>query len=249
MTMANTIHASETYSKKILFIHHSTGGNLISEGKLRDRIKALDPSVQLWDHSYNLSPAFPKLIAKISHLRGLTDNNGNILGIDYDIVLSNNSPKEYAEIFSRNPDDKTLKSILSYDIIAFKNCFPTTQIISDQQLNEDIEYYQSIRESLRKYPNKQFVLLTPPPSRKSVTNLQNAARAKKMVKWLTSADFSKNLPNLHVFDYFTILADKEGYLKQEYERVLPWDSHPNQKANKTVAPQFADYLAKQFTRS
>ncbi|MCR4329375.1 MAG: hypothetical protein NUV65_02410 [Candidatus Roizmanbacteria bacterium] len=239
MTTPTKIIAKE---KTILFIHHSTGGNLIKEGKLRSEIKKIDPSLQLWDHNYNLSPIFTKLLAHNTHLRGLSDNNGTVTGKDYTIVLSNNSPKEYADIFSRNPKDPTLKAILNYDVIAFKNCYPTTKIVSDKQLAEDKRFYISIRNSLKKYPKKQFILFTPPPVRKEVTNTQNAKRAKLLVHWLRSKEFAQNVPNIHIFDFFSLLANNNGFLKQEYTRLLPWDSHPNVHANKTVAPLLATYL-------
>lgn len=230
-------NAMELKEKKILFIHHSTGGNLIKEGKLRETVKKLDPSIQLWDHNYNYIP----FIAYFTHYRGLTDYNGNITGNDYNIVLSNNSPKEFAEIFSRDPNDYTLRSILSYNLIAFKNCYPTTKIISDQQLEEDISYYKVVASNLKRYPKKQFVFLTSPPMRKEMTNIENAKRAKSLTDWLNS-EFARGVANVHVFDLFGLLSDNNGFLKNEYTRFFPWDSHPNRLANETISPIFADYL-------
>lgn len=229
-------------SKKILFIHHSTGGNLIKEGNLRSEIKKLDPTVEFWDHSYNLYKYFPSLLSNFTHHKGLSDSNGKITGIDYNIVLSNNSPKEYADIFSRDPNDPTLKSILDYDIIAFKNCYPTTRIATNEQHEEDVKYYKIIRDSLKKYPNKKFIILTPPPAREETTNTEQATRAKKLIVFLNSKEFIDNSKNIYVFDFFTLLADENGYLKKEYSRIPPWDSHPSKKANLTVAPIFAKYL-------
>lgn len=245
LLMANTnpIHAASP-GKRILFIHHSTGGNLIKEGNLRDEVKKSDPTVELWDHNYNLFPIFTTLLANNTHLKGLSDAQGKVTGKDYNIVLSNNSPKEYADIFSRDPGDPTLKAILTYDVIAFKNCYPTTRITSDQQLEEDIKYYTIIRENLKKYPEKQFVLLTPPPARKETTNTEDAKRAMRLVAWLNSPDFLRGISNVYVFDFFGLLADKDGMLKKDYKRLLPWDSHPNTKANLAVAPALAEFMLK-----
>ncbi len=238
LTMSPQIKVPESFGKKILFIHHSTGGNLIAEGKLRVEVNRLDPIVQFWDHSYNYAP----LISQFTHYRGLTDASGNITGQDYNIVLSNNSPKEYAEIFARDPSDSTLQAILSYDLVAFKNCFPTTKIVSESQLEEDKKYYIAIKASLKRFPNKHFVLLTPPPLRKSMTNMTNAKRAKMLVSWLKD-EFGKDTSNISVFDLFGLLADENGFLKSEYQRLFSFDSHPNTLANKTVSPVFAKYLA------
>lgn len=230
--------------KKILFIHHSTGGNLIREGNLREEIKRRDPSIEFWDHSYNLYKFFPLFLAHFTHHKGLTDNAGHITGKDYNIILSNNSPREYAEIFSKDKNQSPLKEILQYDIIAFKNCYPTTKIISDEQLAEDKRYYTIIRDRIKEYPDKQFILVTPPPLRRELTTSEYAQRAIRLVNWLVTKEFSKDIPNIHIFDLFTLLADSNGFLKKEYTRMLPFDSHPNQKANKTIAPIFAEYLVK-----
>lgn len=229
---------------KVLFIHHSVGGNLINQGNLREELRKLNPNIELWDHGYSLYPFlfFSKILGRITFRTGLSDKQGKMVGKDYKITLSNNSPKEYAEIFSRNPNNYTLQSILSYDIIAFKNCFPTTHITSDAQLQKDMEYYRSIRKSLSDYPNKKFIILTPPPVRKEVTTIENARRAKMLVTWLISKDFLEDSKNIYVFDFFTLLADLDGLLKQEYTPLMPIDSHPNRKANKTIAPIFAKFV-------
>lgn len=228
---------------KILFIHHSVGGNLINQGNLRGEIRKLNPNIEFWDHGYDLYPVLPRLFAIFTHHTGLSDSKGKVTGMDYNITLSNNSPKEYAEIFSRNPNNYTLQSILSYDIIALKNCFPTTHITSDKQLHKDMEYYRSIRESLGSYRNKKFILLTPPPVRREVTTVENAKRAKQLANWLISQDFLANTKNIFVFNFFSLLADQDGMLKREYTPLIPIDSHPNRKANKTIAPQFAKYIS------
>ncbi len=236
------VKASMTADKKILFIHHSTGGNLIREGKLRDEIKKRDSTIQFWDHNYNLYPIFSLFFAAFTNHKGLSDDKSMLTGSDYNIVLSNNSPKEYADIFSGNPNNLTLKLILDYDVIIFKNCYPTTKVTTEKQLKDDIKYYQIIRDSLKKYPEKKFILLTPPPERKETTTKGNAKRAKKLISILTSDNFIKDTDNLYVFDFYKLLADEDGYLKKEYTKLFVKDSHPNKKANEIIAPVFAEYL-------
>lgn len=228
---------------RILFIHHSTGGNLIKEGVLRKELAHINPKLELWDHNYNLFPVFTRLLAHLTHLRGLSDSKGRYTGLDYAITLSNNSPKEYAEIFSHDPKDKTLASILSYDVIAFKNCYPTTRIKSDKQLINNISEFTKIRDSVERFPKNKFILITPPPARRETTSASQALRARQMVSVLNSLMFSHGIKNLHIFDLFNLLADQNGYLKKEYCRRIPWDSHPNRMANITIAPIFAAYLA------
>lgn len=229
---------------KVLFIHHSVGGNLINQGNLRVELRKLNPNIELWDHGYSLYPFLflSKILGRITFRTGLSDKQGKMVGKDYKITLSNNSPKEYAEIFSRNPNNYTLQSILSYDVIAFKNCFPTTHITSDTQLQKDMEYYRAIRKSLSEYQNKKFIVLTPPPVRREVTTIENARRARMLASWLTSKDFLDDSTNIYVFDFYSLLADQDGILKQEYTPLIPIDSHPNKKANKIIAPIFAKFI-------
>lgn len=85
-------------------------------------------------------------------------------------------------------------------------------------------------------------MVTFPPLRKNLTSPENAMRAKSLINWLKSKQFKKPA-NLFIFDLFSLLADDSGYLKQQYCRILPIDSHPNKEANKAVSPQFAEFLA------
>ncbi len=233
---------------KILFIHHSTGGNLIRQGNLRKLLFEKDPSIELWDHGYNLysSKFFSKLLAPYTFRTGISNSKGTMTGEDYDIVISNNSPKEYAEIFSRDPTDPTLKNILSYDVILFKNCFPTSKIDSDTKLAEHIKYYNQIRDSLKKYPEKKFIVFTPPPLRSEATQPEYAHRARALADYMTSDSYVKESDNLKVFDFFDLLADREGentdMLKRKYASWIFIDSHPNKLANEDIAPILVEFI-------
>ena len=109
--------------KRILFIHHSTGGLLIHFGRVRQLLKQKLPDWEFWDHGYNLYPWLGnfRFVPWFIFHTGLSDGNGRMKGKDFNIVISNNSPKEYADIFSRNPTDSMLKQILEFDVVIFKN--------------------------------------------------------------------------------------------------------------------------------
>jgi hypothetical protein len=38
---------------RCLFIHHSVGRNLVSDGGLRAELAGVMPDLELWDHDYN----------------------------------------------------------------------------------------------------------------------------------------------------------------------------------------------------
>lgn len=224
---------------KVLFIHHSTGGLLLKFGNVRKLLQQKAPYIQLWDHGYNYSPSFFSRIFKFQ--TGLSDEHGEILGKDFNLVISNSSPKEYAEIFSRKPTDPTLKNILNFDCIIFKNCFPTTRIETEDKLAEHKKYYAQIITSISRYPNL-FIIFTPPPLRKDGTKPEWAQRARRLADWLCKQEKK----NVKVFDFFDLLADKEGInanmLKREYCWPFIPDSHPNIRANREVGKVFVDYL-------
>lgn len=232
---------------KVLFIHHSTGGLLLKNGNVRNLLRSKTDKYELWDHGYNLYPIpffITKLIAPVTFHSGLSDKNGQMVGMDYDIVISNNSPKEYAEIFSRDSNDSTLRTILEYDVVIFKNCYPTTKIVSDKQLESYKKYYISIRNSISCYPDRLFIAFTPPPVRREVTTSENATRARKLVAFMTSDEFVHK--NMKIFDFFDLLADSSGnnanMLKRTYTSPIPVDSHPNKRANREIGPKFVEFI-------
>ena len=231
---------------RVLFIHHSTGGLLICFGRLRKLLKEKAPNVELWDHSYNLdSPKiFSYLFGFLTFKTGLSDHNGKMTGKDLDIIISNNSPKEYAEIFSRDHNDFTLKNILSFDTVIFKNCFPTSKIETKEKLEEYKKYYSQIMKSISNYKNK-FIVFTPPPLRREMTKPKWADNARSLASFINKE--VKKYSNVSTFDFFDLLTDKEGddknMLKRKYCNIfIPIDSHPNIRANREVGTKFVDFL-------
>lgn len=235
-------------SKKILFIHHSTGGLLLRFGHIRKLLREKTPHLELWDHAYNLYPVhmLSWFLGPLTFRTGLSDSNGKMTGRDFNIVISNNSPKEYTDIFSRNPSDGTLKQILDFDVVIFKNCFPTSKISSDQQLNEYKSLYKSIFRNLATYPNL-FVVFTQPPLRQEVTNLDEAARARNLTTWMKSSEAGIS-KNISVFNFFDLLADDTGMnqnmLKRDCCTIIPIDSHPNIRANRKIGVEFTNHIIK-----
>ena len=226
---------------RILFIHHSTGGLLIFFGRLRKLLKEKAPDIEFWDHGYNLySPkTLSCFLGPITFRTGLSDGNGKMTKRDFNINISNNSPKEYAEIFSRDPNDFTLKNILSFDVVIFKNCFPTSKIETQKKLEEYKRYYSKIMKSISKYKNK-FIVFTPPPLRREMTKSEWADNARSLANFINEE--AKKYLNISSFDFFDFLTDKEGknknMLKREYCSFIPIDSHPNIKANRELGRIF-----------
>jgi hypothetical protein len=233
---------------KVLFIHHSTGGNLLNQGRVREEINRPPSSIALWDHGYNLNKVLPSIIARIKFLyrTGLSDPNGKPTGTDYNINLNNDNPSDYERIFTSPSERETRCKILQFDVIIFKKCFPTSQIESDVKLDNFKMSYLKIREFIDKNPRRLFIIMTQPPLRSEVTSFGNASRSRNLAEWLKSDEYVGKRKNLRIFDFFGLLADEVGenknMLKREYASWLRIDSHPNRYANKMIAPVFSKFI-------
>jgi hypothetical protein len=218
----------------IIFLHHSTGENLILQGGVRERFTQAGNS--FWDHSYNEL--------------GLRDPAGKYTGYSYVVPGDNTDPDGMARIFSQRAYDlpiNTLSGLLQHEVIIIKSCFaPANNIKSDQQLEQYISWYIGIRNTMDRYPDKVFVILTSPPLNPAETNPEEAIRARAFADWLKSEEFLSGHPNIFTFDLFENLAESNpaapdfNMLRQSYRNGS--DSHPNQLANETIAPLVVDFV-------
>ena len=239
---------------RIIFLHHSTGRNLIRQGGIRDLIEQQNQlngtSHEFWDHDYNEI--------------GLTGPTGEKTGVSFNIPDDNTDPDGLERLFSQpihDPPNNALSHLLSFDVIIFKSCFPVSAIRSRAMLEQYKEQYLSIRDTLARLPRKLFIVMTPPPLvprsiKQTVipraplaTNPEDAKRAREFSLWLASEEFLMGLPNVATFDLFNLLAEPANSrrdpntLRAEYRsgRLL-LDSHPNRLSNETIAPAFVDAL-------
>lgn len=213
---------------RIIFLHHSCGENLINEGGVREGLTVL--GYEFYDHGYNDD--------------GLRLADGSYSGDNFDVPNDNTDPDGLAEIFAQplhDPPDNTFSYLMQYDVIAFKSCFPTSNIGDDDQLNEYKSYYLSIRDRVDQYPDKIFIVVTQPPQVPAESNPQEGARARALADWLSSDEFLTGHPNLFTFDFFGHLAGSDNFLRAEY-RVDDYDAHPNEQANRAIGPLFVNFI-------
>jgi hypothetical protein len=222
---------------RIMFLHHSVGQALIQQGEVRQRLTAL--GYEFYDHGYNGD--------------GLTLANGQPADANFEIPDDNTDPDGLNALFAQpvtTPPTNAFSQLMQYDVLAFKSCFPTSNIESDQQLDEYKTYYRNMRAVMDRYPTKIFIVVTPPPNTPAETNSQNAERARAWANWLQSPEFlSDNASrNIFTFDLFNLLGESDStagdhnMLRAGY-RGDPNDSHPNELANREIGPQFADFIA------
>ncbi len=221
--------ASDTADfRRVIFLHHSCGANLIEQGGVREHLT--DLGYEFYDHGYNED--------------GLVLADGTWTGRNFDVPDDNTDPDGYAAIFAQplnDPPDNTFSHLMEYDVIAFKSCFPVSIIESDEQLAEYQSYYLSIRDRMDEYPDKIFIVVTQPPEVPNNTDAETAERARAFATWLASDEYLSGHSNVFTFDFFDLLADSDNVLQADY-RADEWDAHPNELANQTIGPLFADFI-------
>ena len=225
-----TSHALAQGSRpiRIIFLHHSCGQNLIEAGNVREGLS--DLGYGFFDHGYNGE--------------GLRLADSSFSGECFNVPDDNTDPDGFAAIFSQplhDPPDNTFSYLMEYDVIAFKSCYPTSNIGDDEQLADYQSYYLSIRETVDHYPQKLFVIVTPPPQVPNNTDPDEAQRARTFADWLGSESFLSGHSNLVTFDFFDLLAGEDHTLQASY-RVDEWDAHPNDLANREIGPLFVAFL-------
>lgn len=207
---------------KALFIHRSVGHNLIVEGNLPELLGK--HGIELDDYDNNSGT--------------LTKANGSALSNAITIPGNNTNPDNLEQYFI-NWD-----TILdNYDLIIIKSCYPNSHIKNGDQLKKIQESYQTIFEVFKAH-RKQLILLTSPPLRPLFTNQQEATLIGKLDEWLVGNEATY----VRVLDFHALLANSRGkhrsMLRREYRRWLPFDNHPNKKANQQIAPLVAEFIAK-----
>ena len=217
----------------VIFLHHSTGRNLIEQGGVRGRFT--DAGYDFWDHDYNPT--------------GLRNPAGEYTGYSYSVPDDNTDPDGLVQIFSERVYDlpvNALSGLLQHEVIAFKSCFPASQITSDEQLAQYKAWYLGMRDVMDQHLDKVFIVMSPPPLNPAATDAGAAARARVFAEWLQSDEYLSGHPNVFAFDFFGHLAEEDpaapdyNMLRASYRDGE--DSHPNQLANETVGPLFADFI-------
>ena len=218
----------------IIFLHHSTGNNLIQQGHLRNLMAEM--GYALWDHGYNA--------------QGLRGPEVGSLGYHYNIPNDNPDPYGLIEIF-RQPELplplNSFSALLQHEVIVYKSCFdPGNKIKSDAQLQQYKDWYIEMRAVMAAQPDRMFVIVTMPPLNPAETNPEEAARARHFAEWLQSEEYLAGQTNIFVIDFFDMLAEDDptapdyNMLRAEFRDGD--DSHPNRLANETIAPLFAEAL-------
>ena len=222
----------------LFMLHHSTGRNLIQEGDVRGWIDSWNTdkgtALEFWDHDYN-------------HI-GMTDPNGHLVGTSYAIPDDNTDPDGLLTLWTTQNAAKDA-ILANHEVIAFKSCYPASNIETDAELAERKQWYLQMRDVFDQHPNHVFLVMSQPPRHRLATNTAEADRAREFASWLVSDEYLAGHPNVVGFDLFTHFANPDdgsgtrNMLRYEFERShYNSDSHPNTLANQTVGPLLAQAI-------
>lgn len=233
---AEPIKSAGDYSN-VIFLHHSTGSALITQGNVRPLLTEL--GYQFWDHGYN-------------HYGGLVRPDGTPTDASYHIPGGdgggNTDVDGLFELFTQpvtDPPANAFSRLLQHEVIAVKSCFPNSAVESDKMQGQFQSWYLQMRDVMDQHPDHIFVVVTTPPLHPRATNSDEARRARAIANWLKSDEYLAGHPNVFVFDFFDLLADPStNTLRAEYQLSPDEpDSHPNRLANETIGPLFVNFIA------
>ncbi len=254
---------------KLIFIHHSTGGNWLADPNPDQPYGGLGRA--LMQNNYFVSA---------TNYGWGPDSIGDRTDIPNwpEWFIGPNSTTYLNALYhenSQNIGDFGVWPRLSTDpggentVIMFKSCFPNSDLEgnpNDPPLAEPNDWEYSVANAKAVYINilqyfatrqdKLFVVITAPPLLKSDTTAARAANARAFNNWLVN-DWLQDYPyaNVAVFDYYNVLTDPDNHHRWQNGRVehvqagksnfsaYPGgDSHPNTEGHTKATAEFVPLL-------
>lgn len=242
----NTNHPSSTV--KITFIHHSSGGNWLSNGNgnLGAALNRNNYYVTETDYGWSAEDG--------DNLGDRTDTVNwpewfNDRKMPY--VYKNNYHSAYTDTIA-NPGGEN-------EIIMFKSCFPNSEVGSS--INDEKAIYNSLKTYFAAHPNKLFVLITPPGE----AQVGSYKLTKDLCSWLVDKDgWLKGYTgkNVLVYDFYGVLSETNSHHRyyngviqhvyaSDYDGKSPYhdgDDHPNALGNQKATNEFIPLLNIAYNR-
>jgi hypothetical protein len=143
-----------------------------------------------------------------------------------------------------------------YETLIIKSCYPSSAMkngtdtsrknLQEKTLENYKTLWRSIVKKLSEKKNNFFVIWTNAPLVQKKTTEEAAAISMQFCRWAKDtlaagldSEIGKFPENIYVFDYFSLVADTNGFLRQDFA-ASPTNSHPNISATEFVAPIFVN---------
>lgn len=224
--LANEAPAA-TGAERITFLRHSTGGVVWDNG------------VPEWIAAYNAANGTTYQIEDRWYPGGGNDP------YDYWSVWVNHAGNEpYL-------GDDTLEILTqTYDVIAWKHCYPVSEIEADtgspditseerRQENYRLQY-EALKAKMRSFPTKTFIVWTGAVHVQGNISPEQATRMRSFTDWVRNV-WDEPGDNIFIWDFYALETEGGLYLRDEHS-AGEGDSHPNAAFAGAVAPLFGQAI-------
>lgn len=228
----------------ILFLHHSTGKQILKGGASKIMHKLTGKgNVHKWFKNYN----------KINRTSYTFEDR---IFPKEDPYGWNNYPFDYYNIWVKNEgsepykEEPTLEILTKkYDLIIFKHCFPVSRIIDKQPadinsaektLDNYKLQYNALKEKMHQFGNTKFIVWTGAALLENHTNAEQAKYVREFFNWVTNSWDEKG-DNIFIWDFYTLETEGSLYLKSENAESAN-NSHPSVSFAKKVYPYFCQRI-------
>jgi hypothetical protein len=248
---------------KLIFIHHSTGGNWLAAPSQNEL--GGDLGRVLMENNYYVSA---------TNYGWGPDSIGDSTDIPnwMDWFRGDNSPRYLAALYSESSPNfgdfgtfprLTIDPGVENEIILFKSCFPNSDLEGKPDDPPDPEGWLSVGHAkfvyngILKYfasrPDKLFIVITAPP----LTSSTHARNARAFNNWLVNDWLANNnytLNNVAVFDFYNVLTNPDAhhwFHNGQVEHVTvnrntlyypSGDDHPSAAGNRKATEEFVPLL-------
>ncbi|MBU2611270.1 MAG: hypothetical protein KJ606_10060 [Chloroflexi bacterium] len=239
---------------KLIFIHHSTGENWLTDGYGNLGRELGENNYFVSDTNYGWGP----------------DSIGDRTDIPNwtEWFRSGNTPTYMNALFNESRQNSSYTRNLSdpggeNEIIMFKSCFPNSDLggnpddppgtYEDMTVSGAKYVYNEILKHFATRPDKLFIVITAPP----LSDPTNAANARAFNNWLVNDWLAENnypYNNVAVFDFYNVLTAKDAhhwYQDGQIQHVVTnWntlyypsdDDHPSAKGSRKATDEFIPLL-------
>lgn len=239
-----SIAGAATGTESVIFLHHSTGGNVFYGGDVSD-----------WFAAYNSANGTSYQITERAYPN--------------DPYPWENYPYDYWNLWAHGactsqPGKECLNTLAAaYNVVIFKHCFPGADVQADtgspniasgrKSLENYKLQYRALRALMDGSPETKFIVWTLAPLHRLATDPETAARAKTFVDYVKNDWLTEDgpHPNIFIFDFWGYAAEDDpspahgevNSLRYDYEDSHSGsDSHPNTLANEHIGPLFAQFI-------
>ncbi|MDJ0764071.1 MAG: hypothetical protein QNJ97_13905 [Myxococcota bacterium] len=213
---------------KILFLHHSTGGNILNGGLMQ------------WLRSYNATNGTAYRFENAKFPKASPYGWHNYPFDYWNIWVNHAGNRPYKE-------EPTLEMLTrENDVIVWKHCYPVSRIekdtgspkiSSDRKSIENYKLqYNALKKKMHTFPKVRFLVWTGAALVKGQTQKHQAKNAKAFFDWVRNK-WDEPCDNIFLWDFWELETEGGMYMKDAYA-VSPRDSHPNPQFSAKVAPLF-----------